>query len=526
MRDAIFLKDLPVASVDYFVELAAAHMLERGIAKYNELYDENGVPKPQGFKGVLHRIVDMFEDGKVADSLLKQPRPQKMLLRSQLSDLREKNPAFFKFFTGFCYNWNGSDMLWRYSVDGGAFNACVGEDCGINRETGVSKDSGYPEYMLYASLGSVARRGEDESVCYFLDMTDLDIAEVENGYEFNVVSVEDGKPTKHRVRVEFVCHTNEDCGMYKHIIDGDTVFYCLRGDLTLYVNRHGWAAFNSDSGTGIHCEMHEGSMEENYEAAANWLDTNGFFREGERLSFAEVCKATREYGAGDIEKAMTEDKEVREEMRQSPIIKEMDAFVHIQAKSFFKGCCLHFPIYDRDNGRYREIPLPRGNERAFGLIGHRHPMSIVLSKHYFTVRVEPTVWRYIYLCKERFDGDLRAGYMAALDWCLERGFIDAAERAEMEAVDLEKYSDVSYEVKCPWNDVRLVARAVSAPRRPKALAAHSPKEVDEDEDCDCECEWDYEDDRDYEEDCVCDCGDEDEDDIEVVESWGEEQTEW
>lgn len=77
MRDAIFLKDLPVASVDYFVELAAAHMLERGIAKYNELYDENGVPKPQGFKGVLHRIVDMFEDGEVADSLLKQPRPRR-----------------------------------------------------------------------------------------------------------------------------------------------------------------------------------------------------------------------------------------------------------------------------------------------------------------------------------------------------------------------------------------------------------------------------------------------------------------
>lgn len=462
MKDAIFLKELPVYSVDYFVELAAAHMMERGIAKYNELYDENGAAKPQGFKAVLHRIVDMFEDDEVADCLMKHPRPQKMLLRSQLNDLREENPAFFKFFTGLCYGWNGSDVLWKYSVDGGAFSACVGEGYGIDRETGVSKDSGYPEYMLFATFGSVARRGENESVRFFLDMTDLGIAEVENGYEFNVVSVEDGKPTKHRVSAEFVCYMNDDCGMYKHIIDGDTVFYCLRDSLTLYINRHGWAAFNSDGGGGINCEMNEGSMEENYEAAANWLDNNGFFREGERLSFAEVCKATLEYGASDIEKVMTEYKEVSEEMRQSPIIKDADAFVHIQAKSFFKSCCLHFPIDDRDNGRYREIPLPRGNERAFGLIGHRHPISIVLSKHYFTVRVEPTVWRYIYLCKERFDGDLSAGYKAALDWCLERGFIDAAERAEMEAVDLEKYSDVSYEVECPWNHVRVSARAVAA----------------------------------------------------------------
>lgn len=460
MKDAIFLKGLPFnASIEEFVEAAAAHMMERGIAKYKDLY-ENDKIKPQGFKDVMHKIVDMIDDKVVIDRLGESSRVQKMKLRSQLDDLRTENPDFFKFFAGVCYDWNDRNALWKYSIDGGSLSACFGAGWGINRETGVSKDSGYPNYLLYMSLGGVARNETDEDQDqFFLDLTDLDVAKIENGYEFNVISVNNGEPSKHRMKIEFVCETEGDSGMYQHIIAGNTTFYKLRENLSLYVNDHGWATFNNLGGVSIHNEMNEGSEKENYELAIEWLDSNGFFRDGEKLTYAEARKATREYGESEI-KEMLSEKNVDKSISRSPIIKELDAFLHIQAKSYFKSCCLHFPIWESKSLDYREIPLPTGMERAFNLQKHRHAMNIVVGNNFFTVRIEPTAFNYIYLCKEPYEGNFMNGYKAALEWCLNRGFIDVDERTMMERLDLEKYNNVSYEVKCPWNNVRV--RGVSA----------------------------------------------------------------
>ena len=82
-------------------------------------------------------------------------------------------------------------------------------------------------------------------------------------------------------------------------------------------------------------------------------------------------------------------------------------------------------------------------------------MNIVVGNNFFTVRIEPTAFNYIYLCKEPYEGDFMNGYKAALDWCLNRKYIDVDERTMMERLDLEKYNNVSYEVKCPWNNVRV-----------------------------------------------------------------------